>query len=324
MNGTVNTPVGAKRICPRDVRVRRSNVVVKVSRNGLNSHPPGWLSTWTDDLEAQGCIAQGSGFRVANDMAESIPLEMNAGFHLLHPNDPDIVQIDPSVQLQIMTPIVADSADPDAPLVEVTNVTGNGTTLNLQGRFTQNVLGYEMTWYSVRLRHERSGVSVAPVSTERHINGQTEQTTTPIRNYFESLKDASFYALFYKGGQTEFTALIVGGSTRADLDRRIKFLETGTASCEALNGEMCVTVPKRGAINPMMMVTVNGAETLLPWGATVGTAISTGGRVRPIDVLPQLQVFRPYRGRPTRVEFNPSDSAILNLILMGGETISWK
>ncbi len=323
-NGTVKTPAGVKGICPQDVRLRRGGVVVKVSRSRLNSHPPGWLSTWTDDLEAQGCIAQGAAFRLARDIVESLPLEMNTPLHLLYPDDPDIVEIDPSVLLQIMTPIVADGADPDAPLVEVTNATGNGTTLNLDARFTPNVLGYEITSYSVRPRGEQSGVFVAPVSTERHMKGQTEQVALPIRNYFEPLKDASFYALFYKGGQTEFTALIIGGITRAHLDRRIKLLETGTASCEALNGAMCVTVPKRSAINPMITVTVNGAETLLQWGARVGMAIDARGRFRSIDVLPQLQVFRPYRGRLARVEFDPSDSAILDLILMGGETISWR
>jgi hypothetical protein len=167
-------------------------------------------------------------------------------------------------------------------------------------------------------------VTVAPLSTERHIKDVTDYPPQPIHNYFESMDAASFYGLFYKGGQTEFTALLVGGLTKADLDRRIKMLESDTASCEILKNELCVTIPKRAAINPMVLVTVNNQEKLLNWGATIGVAISSAGVRQPASVLPQLSVSKLYGERSAPLQFNHSDSAILSLILMGGETISWK
>jgi hypothetical protein len=166
--------------------------------------------------------------------------------------------------------------------------------------------------------------SISPISTERHINGETERVALPIHNYFQSLGASSFYGLFYKGGDTEFTALIVGAATKADLDRSMNLLKTGIASCETLSNDTCVTIPKRVAINPMVLVTVNGVETSLNWGATLGTAIGGAGERQPITLLPQLSVSKPYGGGMAPVEFDRRDPAILSLILMGGETISWK
>lgn len=176
----------------------------------------------------------------------------------------------------------------------------------------------------MQARSQASGVSVPPLLTERHINGETERSSRTIQNYFQSLSGASFYELFYKGGQTEFTALLVGGATKADLDRRTKLLETGAASCEILNNEMCVAIPKRVAINPMVLVTVNGDEKLLNWGASVGSAIGSAGVQQLNSVLPRLSISKPYGDRTAVLEFNRMDSEIFSLKLMGGEIISWK
>jgi hypothetical protein len=320
---TVKADAPARAVCPAGVRSRHNQVYVKVRRDTLTSHDPGWLTAWTEDLEAQGCIEQGEGFRLATRIAQSLPLEPNAAFRLLYPKDPNVVELDPGVRLQVMMPIMAEGAAPDAPIIDV-KTTVNGNTLSIDGRFTENLLGYETTSYSVQSRSKLPGVTVAPLSTERHIAGQTQRVSQPNQNYFQSLGAASFYGLFYKGGETEFTALIVGGVTKADLDRRRKLLEAGVASCEMLNNEMCVAVPKRVAINPMVMVTVNGDEKYLSWGSTVGAALRAAGVQQLNAVLPRLSVSKPYGERPTPVEFSRTDSAILNLILMGGEIISWK
>jgi hypothetical protein len=44
---------------------------------------------------------------------------------------------------------------------------------------------------------------------------------------------------------------------------------------------------------------------------------------QPLSVLPQLSILKPYGDRTAAVEFNRSDSSIFNLIVMGGEKISW-
>jgi hypothetical protein len=55
-----------------------------------------------------------------------------------------------------------------------------------------------------------------------------------------------------------------------------------------------------------------------------------GGPYRPAEalrvqeVLPQLVVLKPYAGKLVRVEFDRNSSEILDLVLLGGESISWK
>ena len=328
---TVKAEPGAPAACPPGVRARRKQILVKVTRDRLSKQQPGWLTGWAENLEAQGCIAPGEAVPLAERIAQSLPLEMNAPFHLLYPDDKEtgIVEIGPHVRLQVNSPIMVQGAAPDAPIIESSTATVSGDTVkgisvDIQTRFTANLVGYETAWYSAQSKSHSPGVSIAPVSTERHINGETERVPLPIHDYFQALSSSSFYGLFYKGGETAFTALIVGAATRADLDRRMNQLGTGIASCETLNNEICAAVPKRVAINPMVLVTVNGTEMPLPWGATLGAAIGAGGGRQPRTLLPQLSVFKPYAGRMAPVEFDPADPAILNMILMGGETISWK
>jgi len=54
-----------------------------------------------------------------------MPLEMNATFQLLYPNDRNLVKLVPGIRLQVMTPIMTEGADPDAPIVEVSTTTFN-------------------------------------------------------------------------------------------------------------------------------------------------------------------------------------------------------
>ena len=48
-----------------------------------------------------------------------------------------------------------------------------------------------------------------------------------------------------------------------------------------------------------------------------------GGQQEKI-VLPTLAVYKPYHGKRVRIEFDHDNAAIFNLIVSGGEVISWK
>lgn len=140
---TVKAEAAKQAVCPQGARSNRNQVSIRV-RQSLSSRTPGWLTAWTQDLEAQGCIAPGEAFRLATAITQSLPLETNAAFRLLYPSDPNVVEIDPRVRLRVMTLIMAEGAAPDAPLIEAT-ATVKGNTVTIEGRFTENVLGYEMT-----------------------------------------------------------------------------------------------------------------------------------------------------------------------------------
>src|SRR4051812_29363911 len=68
--GTFKADVGQRASCPPDIRASRKEVMAKVSRDRLSQRPRGWLTAWAEDLEAQGCIAPGEAFRLANGIVQ--------------------------------------------------------------------------------------------------------------------------------------------------------------------------------------------------------------------------------------------------------------
>jgi hypothetical protein len=302
------------------IQVRKKRVLVTVTRDTLVKQPPGWLSAWTSEIEAQGCLAPGDGLKLADRIAESLPLDPDTAFHLLHSSELDI---GPQTRLQVVSPILREGPADDAKILNV-ETAGNGNNLTVTLKPAGNLIGYETAWYAVQPRANRIGFTIVPLSAERHIQGETERRPQPARNYFQFPADAACYRLFYKADQTEFTALVVAARTRAELDRRIKALETGTASCEKLHGELCVAIPRLIGINPFLAVTVNGSEVMLHWGATVRAAIWQAGEPEDEVVPPHLAVYKLYHGRPVAVKFDRASPAILDLVLTGGEVVWWR
>jgi hypothetical protein len=309
--------------CPPSIRVKGKRVFITVTRDMLLQQPQGWLTTWAARVESQGCIAPVEGIVLAARIAESLPLDPAFAFHLLYPNDRQsgLVDIAPPVRLQVVSPILRDGAAPDAPIVDTF---GNGNSLTVTLESSDNLIGYETAWYAAQSRTAGVGFTISPLYAERHMKDATERRAQPATNYLQFPSDAAFYRLFYKSGQTDFTALVVAAPTRAELDRRTGILNTAAASCDKLNGELCVAIPRRVAINPMIPVTVNGAEVMVAWGANVAEAIRNSGERQPEAVLPQLAISRIYHGHPTPVDFDHTSPDVLKLNLTGGEILSWK
>jgi hypothetical protein len=205
-------------------------------------------------------------------------------------------------------------------------IKGEGYSLQVTGKSTENVLGYETALYAVQPNAIRIGTTIAPLYADRSIQGKTERTPRPSFNYFHFPAAAAFYRLFYKSEQNDFTALVIGARTPAELDQSTRILEASgaSASCEKLEGEMCIAIPKEVAVHPLVPVTVNGAEILVYRGGTVFQAIRRAGEQKPETVLQRLTVYKPWNGRLIAVAFDPADPTILKLVLRGGETISWK
>ena len=304
-----------------EMRVSKRRAVITVKRDTLLKQPSGWLSNWTAGLESQGCLAPGDGLKLAERIAESLPLDPKSAFRLLYASQADI---GPRIRLQVVSPILREGAPTDAPLLDTVATTGSGASLTVVVKSTANLIGYETAWYSVQPKADGIGFTIAPLYAERHIGAEPERRPQSVTNYFQFPADAAFYRLFFKAEQSEFTALVIAARTPAELEQRFKVLEAGPASCAKLNGELCATIPKLVAVNPFLAVTVNGSELPVRLGATVGEAIRTAGERQPNAVLPQLAVFKPYNGRPAAVEFDRAGPAILNMILTGGEVLSWK
>ncbi|HWB98974.1 MAG TPA: hypothetical protein VG672_19835 [Bryobacteraceae bacterium] len=313
-----------------EIRARNQRLRITVSRNWLQGRLPGWLSAWAAELETRGCVRPGAADSLAGRIAEALPLPPNAAFHLLHVNDRMTGQVDlgPQTRLQVVSPILREGAPPDAPLLTTKETKGNGQALTLTVESSRNLVGYETAWYAVKGGSGGGGLVIEPLFAERNIQGRSERRAGPAVDYFRfgPARGGSrgFYRLFYKAGETGFTALAIAASTRAELEDRTRLVETGAASCGKPGESWCTAIPKRVAVNPFVATTVNGREVLVAWGGTVSGALREAGVKDANAVLPRLAVSRWYAGRLVPVEFDPAKPAILSLILSGGETITWK
>jgi len=319
-----NVPAGRRKCSPSTepiaFKTSGRRIRITVTREALLRQPAGWLTEWTADLESQGCLAPGTGPKLAEQIAQAVPLDLNRGFQLLHSNQLDITS---QMNIQVVSPILREGVGTDTPLAETVETSGKGTSLSVRLSSTANLLGYETASYAVRVKPSGIGLSIVPLYADRHIGAQTERRASPAQDYFQFPSDAAFYRVFYEAQETEYAAIIVAARTLVDLEQRSKILGMDTASCKKLNNELCVAVPKQVAINGLVPVTVNGAQTLVAWGTNIGGVLRAAGE-RESNAMPRLQVHKTYNGKLVSVEFDRANSAVLNLIVSGGEVLSWK
>jgi hypothetical protein len=318
--------------CPSDagviaVKVRGKQARLTVMRDQLERQAPGWLREWAVQLEEQRCLAPGEGMKLAGRIAESVPLDSRTAFTLLYSNELQSGELELSAygRLRVVSPVWREAGVglmAEAPY----KITGDDHSLTVTAKSTDNLLGYETTVYALQPKDKQIGYTIKPLYTDRHINGKVERRAGPATTPFRFPEDTAFYRLFYKSWRNEFTPLAVGARTPVELERRIKLLEANaaSASCDTLDGIMCIPIPKELGVTSLVAVTANGAEVLVARGVTVFNAIRTAGEDKPNNVLTNLKVYKQWNGRMIAVAFNPADEAILNLVLKGGEAISWR
>ena len=306
--------------CSREapmLQLRKKRLVVTVDRDFLlQQKQPGWLSIWTMQAESHGCIAQGEGIRLANLSAESVPLESQVVFRLLHPNDVQsgYVELTAENRLEVRSPIGGGN-------LQTAAVTGSGGQLNVDLKPTPALAGFEIAWYAIRANTGRAGFHFEPLSAERTTSGGVEHLSAPSVNYFRFPPQASFYRMVYKTDDNGVTAIVISGTTREDLDNRSKAVLADAAACEK-SRDLCVTLPKRVGVNPFLLVTVNEKEVTVPLGSTIRSAVQANGG-RADSVIATLAVSRLYAGQLRPVEFDRANPEILNLKLNGGEHLGW-
>jgi hypothetical protein len=299
------------------LELRKNRILVTVDREFLlQQKQTGWLSNWTMQAEAHGCIVQGEGIRLANLIAESVALESLVAFRLLHPNDVQsgYVELGAENRLEVRSPI-------DASAIDTAAVSSSGAQLTVDLKPTPALSGFEIAWYALRPNSGRIGFHFEPLSADRTTRAGVEHLPAPAVNYFQFPPQAAFYRLFYKTDDNGVTAIVISGATRDDLDRRTKAIGADAYACEKSAG-LCVVLPKRVGVNPFLVVTVNDKEFTVPLGGAVRSAIQAAGQ-RPDAVLSTLTVARLYAGQLRPVEFDRASAEILNLKLNGGEHLAW-
>jgi hypothetical protein len=300
-----------------------------VTRDALVKQPVGWLRRWTAELESSGCIPAGTGLELAARILESVPLDPYAAYRLMHADSVQqgFVELGPENRLQTQAPIMKSGNSPDANVIEIASITQSGNSLNVDLRASDQLLGVETAWYTLRPKEGGPGTRIVALSAERRIEGKTEAAAGPLRDYFPFAPEIGFYRLIYKADLVDkgaTTEIVVGAPDRTELERRTRRVLDDFNVCKTSDPSLCAVIPRHVALNPALAVTVNGEEIRVGIRAWVRSAIlQSGGPRRVEDVLPTLVVKKPYRGKLVDVEFDRASSAILDVTLLGGEAISY-
>jgi hypothetical protein len=311
------------------IQKRGQRLRVTVQRQALLAQPPGWLAEWSASAEAQGCLTPGAGLELPMRILDSVPLDPSAAYRLLHSDNMTKGYIDLVLEdrLQVVSPIMKEGDDPDLPVVQIGAATGSDRQINVTVQIPEALFGVETAWYTFQARPDHNGARIVPVSVERTIGGKTEPAAAPLTNYFQFAPNAAFYRLYYKADSADnsVTEIVLAAPTRAELDRRTQALSDNPSLCRQSDPEMCMVIPRRVAVNPFMTVTVNGIEARLGMGSRVRNAVQARSGPRPLaDILRTLAVSKPFAGKLVPVQFDRTSQDIFNLVLLGGESISWK
>jgi hypothetical protein len=307
---------------PVHLERRRGKWRATIDRQALLQQRPGWLTAWGIRLETQGCLPVGEGERLAHAVAEAVPLDSSAAFRLLYAPflSGYYVELDSAHRLEVRSPIFR-AGSPDEEMT-IAAVSGEGNRLAVDLKTPADSIGYEIDWYAMEAIAGRPGYRIVPLSADRTVAGVTERLPAPSTRHLNFPPQAAFFRLFYKTEANGILAVVVAGKTRNDLDQRTRLLSEDPNACLQQSG-LCMVLPRRVAVNPYVVISVNSRPVMVAPGATVASAIIASGTRDTASVLPRLSVTRLFRNRPTPVEFDRNTRDILGMMLIGGETIAW-
>ena len=176
-----------------------------VHRDALVKQPRGWLTTWTEKAESEGCIAPGQAVALAARIVESVALPSGADLRLLRVDgSPDYVEIGAGNGLQVVSPILRPGASPQALEYEIGKVSESpgGLVVDLASS-PPDLIGFETAWYDLRPKTAGDGFTIVSSSTTATVNGIMESRDAPAKNYFRFAPEMGYYRLFYKADQSE-------------------------------------------------------------------------------------------------------------------------
>jgi hypothetical protein len=298
------------------VQRRRSGLKLTVQREALVKQPRGWLTTWTEKAESEGCIAQGRAAALAARIVESIALPSGADLRLLRVDGgPDYVEIGAGNGLQVVSPIMRSGASPESLEYEIGKVSAStgGLVVDVVSS-PPDLIGFETAWYDLRPKSGGQGFTIVSAFTKATVNGVTENRGAPAKNYFQFAPELGYYRLFYKADQTE---VLIAARKRAALP-------ADTEACDRpiSGGPVCLLIPKGIGVNPYVLVEVNGSKTGVGIGSNLRSLVRTM-KVSEDKVLPTLKITRTWGGKPVTLEFDRSLPDVWNLVLTGNEQIRW-
>lgn len=122
----------------------------------------------------------------------------------------------------------------------------------------------------------------------------------------------------------EHDVALVAARTHAGLAQATSVLRRHPRACVtlAVPGVRCIVAPEDDTLEARIAVRVQGRPEAVPLPGRVSQALAAAGVYDPDKVVATLRVLRPWHGRMIPVQAANGD-ALLQLVLSGGEAISW-
>jgi hypothetical protein len=220
------------------------------------------------------------------------------------------IDLAPGMQLQIERDYI-DSHRPDQPP-------------------STNYQGTTITYYEV-LGNIESGARLRFLRTEKRPAG----STTPDAKTSDVMLAADFATaprlrLFLEdlviSGNAKSPAILIGAAITRDLDDVTQTIENEPAiSCKALLRWQvtCASFDGLVTVSPMLPVFVNGSPSYLPIGSRLSFVIPHVTGSQQTSLIRTLRVQRSFQGKAVDVQFAHNIDGISQLLLFGGDRISW-
>ena len=121
-------------------------------------------------------------------------------------------------------------------------------------------------------------------------------------------------------------AILIGASTTEDLNEATQAIESdpGISCTSLLRWQVtCALFDGLVTVSPMLEVVVNGKPTYIPIGSRLSFIIPRVTNSQQATLMRTLRVERRFQGRLVAIKIAPNSDELSQLLLFGGDRVSW-
>jgi hypothetical protein len=254
------------------------------------------------NLEVAGCLKPGEAAPLLTRAIEGLALPSRVAYYLRHGTsiNEGFVDLLPPFRIKIVVPI------------------------HEQGK----VVGFETAWYTLTPRGRNDGHKLTLERVESFVGGKLNTQTKPSHASVLPPSTLSFYRLFFltRRSPQDHDILLLGAKERQAIEAHSAAIrKQGESVCSTLQARdvHCIKVPMHSAVSAELRVKAKDRFVYVPFGGTVSDALRAAGLQKTAEALPTLKITRPYAKTIAPVEFDAKTPDALQLVLIGGEELTW-
>jgi len=179
--------------------------------------------------------------------------------------------------------------------------------------------------------NDESGTAIKFLGIEKRSAGSTTPAPTSsdtglAAQFATAPRQRLFLLNLAVSANTKAPAILIGASSKDDLNAPTQAMESDSAiSCSGLQRwpVTCALFDGSVTVSPMLEVFVNGAHTYLPIGSRLWAVLPDRTKPQQATFMRTLRLQRRFQGRFVDVKFVPDSNTLSQLLLFGGDRISW-